>query len=317
MTTIQAIHTIAMTVADADRSQGFYIQALGFKLVSDVTFEIDSYDRLACATPSPVRIVTLQLGDEFVELIEFIDLDSQPIPADSQSNDLWFQHMAIVVSDMDRAYEHLQAFPIEPISEGPQTIPANNPMAGGVRAFKFRDPDRHGVELIWFPEDKGKAKWHHHNGDLFLGIDHSAIAIASSQESLAFYRDLLGMEVADSGINEGATQAALDNLSVAEVHIDALQPAKSSMGIELLDYVQPGTGRCIPNDWQMSDLAHRHLILEVDNLQTVVESLEQQKSDMTCSYIVDFVDFAQPYRFERGCLVKDPNGNALLLATSS
>ncbi len=65
--------------------------------------------------------------------------------------------MAIVVSDMDRAYTHLRSFPIEPISIEAQTIPPDNKASGGVRAFKFKDRDGHNLELIWFPPDKGKA----------------------------------------------------------------------------------------------------------------------------------------------------------------
>ena len=45
-----------------------------------------------------------------------------------------------------------------PISEGgPQLLPPSN---GAVRAFKFRDPDGHPLELIWFPPGQGRAVWH-------------------------------------------------------------------------------------------------------------------------------------------------------------
>ncbi|MGF1524623.1 MAG: VOC family protein [Leptolyngbyaceae cyanobacterium] len=312
MIKIQAIRAIALTVADIDTAQNFYTQALGFKTIQDLTLEAATYSQLAPSTSGPVRILTLQLGDEQVELIQYLELKAKPIPRDSQSNDLWFQDMAIVVSDMDRAYEHLRSFAITPISDGPQTLPADKSMAGGVKAFKFRDGDYHSLEILGFPEGKGKDKWHKPNQDLFLGIDHSAIAIADSQESLGFYRDLLGMEVADSGVNQGETQALLDGLPVAEVHINSLQPVQASMGIELLDYVKPGTGRAIPDDWTMSDLAHRHLLLETDPLETVFEVLKQQGVRIVSSQIVNFPS-AYPYR--QGCLILDPNGNALVLVT--
>lgn len=310
MIKIKAIRAIALTVSDIDAAQTFYTQALGFKAVSDFTFEANTYSQLSPATEGPVRLVTLQLGDELVELIQYLEMDPRPMPADSQSNDLWFQHMAVIVSDMDRAYEHLRSFSITPISDGPQTLPADKSMAGGVKAFKFRDNDYHSLEILWFPEGKGKDKWHQPNQDLFLGIDHSAIAIADSQESLKIYRDLLGMKVADSGVNYGKTQALLDGLPEAEVHINSLQPMQHSMGIELLDYVKPGTGRAVPDDWSMSDLAHRHLVLETDDLESALVMLKQQRVTVVSPHLVDL---PATYAYDHGCLIQDPNGNALLL----
>jgi catechol 2,3-dioxygenase-like lactoylglutathione lyase family enzyme len=68
--------------------------------------------------------------------------------------------------------------------------------AGGIRALYFRDPDGHPLEVLWFPQDKGNAKWHVPTDKLFLGIDHTAIVISNTEASLKFYRDRLGMEVA-------------------------------------------------------------------------------------------------------------------------
>ena len=123
---VQRIRAIGLTVTDADRSKNFYTQALGFEAISDITIEGRDYSDIEGVPGAKIRIVTLQLGDELIELMEYLNVEGKPIPKDSQSNDLWFQHMAIAVSDMDRAYAHLQSFPIEPISVEPQTIPPGN-----------------------------------------------------------------------------------------------------------------------------------------------------------------------------------------------
>jgi len=52
------------------------------------------------------------------------------------------------------------------------------------------------LEILEFPPDKGSAKWHRPTGNLFLGIDHTAIVVSDTDASLRFYRDLLGMCVA-------------------------------------------------------------------------------------------------------------------------
>ncbi|MEL6334395.1 MAG: VOC family protein, partial [Cyanobacteria bacterium J06626_26] len=235
----QSVSTIALTVADADQATAFYTQAFGCAVLFDQVFEAGSYARLSQRTPGPVRIVTLRLGDEYVELIQYLGIEAAPIPADSRSHDLWFQHMAIVVSDMELAYRHIQSFEIISISPAPQTIPPENSAASGVRAFKFRDTDRHSLELIWFPEDKRRDKWQNPGGRLFMGIDHSAIAISATAHSLSFYQETLGLETVGRSNNTGSVQAALDGLPIADVKVTSLQSSQPKVGIELLDYLHP------------------------------------------------------------------------------
>ncbi|MEH1765312.1 MAG: VOC family protein [Nostoc sp.] len=318
----QRIRAIGLTVTNCvgvarrrHRSLEFYTQALAFELVSDITVEGQDYSDLEGVTGAKIRIITLRLGDELIELMEYLNIQGKPIPSDSQSNDLWFQHLAIVVSDMDRAYAHLCSFPIEPISVAPQTILPDNEASGGVRAFKFKDPDGHDLELIWFPPDKGQDKWHQNRNRLFLGIDHSAMAISNTEQSLHFYRDLLGMQIDSRSLNWRATQSRLDNLPGAEVKITALRPVQNGMGIELLDYIVPGKGRPMPSDWKSCDIAHMQIELVVNNLEPLVDKLRRNGVQFVSSRIVQFADSTSPYR--QGCLVKDPDGHAILLIAES
>ena len=177
------IRGFALTVSNLDSAVAFYQKALGFKKVGERIVADRNYDYLTGVFGTRVRSATLQLGDERIELEQYLAPGGQPIPVDSRSNDLWFQHFAVVVSDMERAYEHLRAFPIQSISSAPQTIPESNKAAAGIKAYKFKDPDGHPLELLWFPPDKGKAKWQSADGRLFLGIDHSAIGISSTERS--------------------------------------------------------------------------------------------------------------------------------------
>ena len=308
---VQRIRAIGLTVSDVERSKNFYTQALGFQLVSDITVTGEEYSQLEGVPDANIRIVTLQLGNEHIELMQYLNIQGKPIPSDSQSNDLWFQHLAIVVNNMDRAYAHLKSFFIESISVAPQTIPPDNEASAGVRAFKFKDPDRHDLELIWFPPDKGQDKWHQHTERLFLGIDHSAIAIANTEHSLQFYRDLLGMQVAGGSLNHGETQARLDGLPEAKVRVTALRPAQGGLGIELLDYLVPERDRPIPSDWKSCDIANVQVELVVNDLEQAVDQLRQNGVQFVSSQLVQFTDSKMPYR--QGCLIKDPNGHAMLL----
>ena len=312
-TQVQRIRAIALTVSNVDRSQEFYTQALGFQCVSDITVEGEEYSQLEGVPDAKIRIVTLRLGDELIELMQYLNTPGKPIPPDSQSNDLWFQHLAIVVSDLDHAYAHLKSFAIQPISTSPQTIPPSNQAAAGIRAFKFKDPDRHDLELIWFPPGKGADRWHQATDRLFMGIDHSAIAIADTAQTLRFYRDLLGMEIDGGSLNQGETQADLDGLAEAKVRITALRPAQGGMGIELLDYLIPESDRPMPNSWRSSDIAHVQVEFVVDDLEQISDRLCQNNVQFVSPQRVQFPS-STPYR--EGCLVKDPNGHAVLLIQS-
>src|SRR5438132_13918680 len=133
-----------------------------------------------------VRAVRLRLGEEQIELLQFLAPGGRPIPVDSRSNDRWFQHVAIIVSDMAAAYARLRSFNVQHAPSGPQRLPDWNPNAGAIEAFYFRDPDGHNLEVLAFPAGKGPAKWHNPGGRLFLGIDHTAIVVSDTERSLYF-----------------------------------------------------------------------------------------------------------------------------------
>jgi catechol 2,3-dioxygenase-like lactoylglutathione lyase family enzyme len=120
-----------------------------------------------------------------------------------------------------------------------------------VRAFLFRDPDGLALELIWFPPGQGRAVWHQTvPSGVFLGIDHSALAVASTPRSLRFYR-ALGLSVSDRSLNRGPAQARLDAVAGVRVRVTGLRPASATgPGLELLCYRRPGrpAARIQPND---------------------------------------------------------------------
>jgi len=237
----QRIVRISRVVSDLDRAEGFYSAALGFRGVSRAPVDAALLRALGAERTTASEVV-MRLGSEEIALVQFA-APSRPYAANSRSNDLWFQHLAIVVSDMDAAYARLSANGAwQPISTGgPQTLPPSN---GAVRAFKFRDPDGHPLELLWLPPGRGRSVWHEPqrsaNAALFLGIDHSALSVASTRHSLAFYGSL-GMRRAEQSTNRGPAQARLDGLADARVRVTGLRPGSAAgPGLELLAYRPPG-----------------------------------------------------------------------------
>src|SRR6266853_6188180 len=145
-----AVESIGMTVSDMDRAMEFY-SALTFQKVSDVEVFGDEYEHLEGVFGVRMRIVRMQLGNEYLDLTQYLAPPGRPIPVDSRSNDLWFQHIAIVVQDMDQAFDKLRALKVQFVSTGPQTLPPSIKAAAGIKAFYFRDPDQHNLEIIYFP----------------------------------------------------------------------------------------------------------------------------------------------------------------------
>lgn len=304
------LDSFALTVADLDRSVAFYENALRFRKVSERTIVDRNYDYVTGVFGTRLRTAVLQLGDETIQLEQFISPAGRPIPVDSRSNDLWFQHFAVVVSDMERAHQHVQKFDVQSISSAPQTIPESNRAAAGIKAWKFRDPDGHPLELLWFPPGKGSAKWQGAGERLFLGIDHSAITVSSTERSTAFYRDLIGFEVVGGGVNTGPTQEQLDNAFGAVVRITGLRPERpEGPGLEFLQYVTPTGGRPAPGDTRSNDLAATRVVVEVDDLRALVDKLQRHGVTFVSPDVVTLDN--QPYRHY--LTVKDPDGHAVVL----
>jgi len=73
-----------------DRSLDFYSRVLTFEKVSDTELAGNDVEHLFGVFGARVRVVRMKLGDEYVELVQFLSPRGRSIPVDSRSNDLWF-----------------------------------------------------------------------------------------------------------------------------------------------------------------------------------------------------------------------------------
>ncbi len=305
---VNGIDAIGITVSDMDRAVDFYSRVLTFEKVSDTEVTGENYEHLEGVFGLRMRVVRMRLGDEFIELTQYLAPKGRPIPVDSRSNDRWFQHIAIIVSDMDKAYARLRQNKVEHASTGPQRLPDWNKNAAGISAFYFKDPDEHPVEVLQFPPDKGAEKWHRPTEKLFLGIDHTAIVVWDTDASLKFYRDVLGLRVAGESENYGTEQEHLNNVFGARLRITALR-GTAGPGIELLEYLAPRDGRPFPTDEHANDIVHRHTILFTPDADAAAHPLQANKASFVSSGVV-----ANPtgqLGFKKALLVRDPDGHVI------
>lgn len=184
---VMEVGPIGLTVADLDRQLRFFTNVLVFQLESDTTRTGAAWDQLYGLDQTMLRQATLSLGAERITLTQHSTQPSRPIPPDSRSLDHWFQHIAIVVRDMEAAYTQLRRHKVKHVSTAPQTLPAWNPDAAandlvfwhtslrvealdpladtlremesrfvsrrivnlpGVRSLVIRDPDGHPLQLV-------------------------------------------------------------------------------------------------------------------------------------------------------------------------
>ena len=214
---------IVLNAGDPGALARFYAEALGF-----------------AASDGEGGRVRLTLGPAHVDLAPS---RGRPYPGDVPGRPGgvpgWsplFQHFAIVVSDMPAAMARLSGVAgWRAIStDGPERLPERS---GGVAAFKFRDPEGHPLEFLAFPPGTGPERWRVANPpDPCLGIDHSAISVADTARSLAFY-GALGLALGPRSLNTGPEQARLDGVADPEVEVTGLVlPDGRPPHLELLCY---------------------------------------------------------------------------------
>ena len=305
---VSRVDGAGFTVADMDRSVEFYTRVLSFTKVSDVEVSGRDYELLSGIFGASARVVHLTLGDEQIELTEYHAPRGRPIPPDVRSNDRSFQHVAIIVSDMARAYEQLRRRGVAQASTGPQRLPDWNRNAGGIEAFYFRDPDGHFLEVLHFPAGKGQERWHAAGDRLFLGIDHTAIVVDSTDTSLTFYKDALGLAVAGECENSDLEQEHLNNVFGARLRITALRAA-AGPGIELLEYLAPRDGRPAPADLRANDIGHWQTTLVTDSLDPVLPLARAHTLALVSPGPVDVRNASLGFR--AGALARDPDGHGV------
>jgi catechol 2,3-dioxygenase-like lactoylglutathione lyase family enzyme len=312
---VTAVDSIGLTVSDLDRSVEFYSRLLSFERVSEAEVDGPEYEHLEGVFGLRTRTARMRLGDEYIELTEYLAPKGRPAPVDARSHDRWFQHVAIIVSDMDRAYQWLRQNKVQHASTGPQRLPDWNKKAGGIQAFYFKDPDGHPLEILAFPPDKGNPKWHRameqNTSKLFLGIDHTAIAISDTDASLRFYRDVLGLQIVGESENYGPEQERLNNVFGARLRITSLRAA-SGPGVEFLEYLAPRDGRPYPLEERPNDLIHWQTRFLGASAANAESDLRKFRSSFVSNGAVELPGAKGGIR--KSVIVRDPDGHAVEVA---
>ena len=286
---VKCLSRVEMISSSPHALAAFYQAAFGF---------IGSTPTMSFGTHPHIR---MRLGKQEIALVAD-NPQGRPYPADVAGWNPLFQHIAIVVSDMASAYKRLATVPgwISISTAGPQILP---PASGGVSAFKFRDPEGHPLELIAFAPHAIPVQWQSHSGNGCLGIDHSAVSVANTAATIAFYRRL-GLSRSAATLNIGPEQATLDDVANAVVEVTALTPTQSTPHLELL---------CYRGDFDRNVQQQRTSDITATRLVFSVES--PAEFDLLIAQNADSLVPAKHERASRRVLLHDPDGHLICLET--
>src|SRR6266700_3787267 len=77
---VTAVDSIGLTVSDLDRSVDFYSKVLSFEKVSETEVDGPHYEHLEGVFGLRMRTARMRLGNEFIELTEFLAPRGRPAP---------------------------------------------------------------------------------------------------------------------------------------------------------------------------------------------------------------------------------------------
>ncbi|MGC2353105.1 MAG: VOC family protein [Candidatus Udaeobacter sp.] len=103
-----------------------------------------------------------------------------------------------------------------------------------------------------------------------IAADHTGITVSNLERSLAFWRDVLGLELSHTAHQTGELAQEITGVAGAEIKLAVLK-TPAGHKIELLEYLTPSDREHA--DVRPCDVGHVHVALLVDDLDTILEKI--------------------------------------------
>ena len=141
---------LGCVVSDIDASLKFYTEAIGFQ--QDGGFQVDAQFATdsGLTNQQSLDVKVLRLGEGAgatkLKLMQIGDPTGARAANDYIESTLGFSYITIVVKSTDAALQRLKQAGVEPVANGPVTLPAN--LDPSLALTVVRDPDGNFVELV-------------------------------------------------------------------------------------------------------------------------------------------------------------------------
>ena len=103
-----------------------------------------------------------------------------------------------------------------------------------------------------------------------IAADHTGITVTNLERSLAFWRDVLGLELSHRAHQTGELASEITGVAGAEILIAVLK-TPTGHKIELLEYLAPADRRHV--SLRPCDVGAVHVALTVDDLEAVLSAI--------------------------------------------
>jgi catechol 2,3-dioxygenase-like lactoylglutathione lyase family enzyme len=103
-----------------------------------------------------------------------------------------------------------------------------------------------------------------------IRADHTGITVSNLERSLAFWRDVLGLELSHTAHQTGELAREITGVSGSEIKLAVLK-TPGGHKIELLEYLAPSDRKHA--DVRPCDVGHVHVALLVDDLDAILEKI--------------------------------------------
>lgn len=138
-------------------------------------------------------------------------------------------------------------------------------------------------------------------------LDHVSVTVTDLERSLAFYRDLLGLEEIERHRLDGEAISTMAGKPEVVMEVVRLRvPAMPNVLIDLQQYRQPPGSQ---SDAQLGDVGHVHICFAVGDIEAACRELRVQGVQL----VSDPVSFALASGSLKVVFLKDPDGFVLEL----
>ncbi len=143
------------------------------------------------------------------------------------------------------------------------------------------------------------------------GTHHTGFTVKSLDVSIAFYRDVLGFELAFRWNPKADYIGELVGYPEVDLHGAILKLPKTSVCLELLEYRNI---KQTPLDMSNGNVGNAHMAFMVDDLSAYFKRLEEQNVEFVCPPVVPTIG---PNKGGKAVYMIDPDGFRIELIEST
>ena len=214
----------AITVADLDRALAFYTGVLPFEVVAEAEVAGEAYEHLFGVFGLRARIARLRLGDEEIELIDYLAPEGRADPGGQP------EQRRVVPAHRDHRQRHGRGLRAAAPAQCPARLeraadPARlEPERGRHQGVLLQGPRRQPPRDPAVPAGQGRRRGGTRRPTrLFLGIDHTAIVVRDTErEPRLLSRPRSGLRSQAQPRTTGTEQERLNNVFGARLRITSL-----------------------------------------------------------------------------------------------